>query len=115
MGTAVILLDQCLPWARDEECLICEAQCPYTAVFFQHDDRHPYGLPVIDPTKCNGCGKCEDRCPIVGDSAILVTPNGELRLEDGSYVEVCRSQGLVFEDKEEGRDQFQWTGDAPPS
>jgi MauM/NapG family ferredoxin protein len=114
VGTAVILRDLCLPWARAEECLICETQCPYTAVVFQHDDRLPYGLPVIDPAKCNGCGKCEDRCPIVGDSAIVVTPHGELRLEEGSYVEECLSQGLAFEDKDEGRDQFQWTGDSPP-
>jgi ferredoxin len=61
----------------------------------------------VKAERCNGCGRCEDRCPVIGDSAIIVAPHGELRLAKGSYEEECRSQGLVFEDKYEGRDRFQ--------
>jgi NAD-dependent dihydropyrimidine dehydrogenase PreA subunit len=106
VGTAVILRDSCLPWARDERCLICEEQCPYGAVVLQRDSGHKSGLPVVEPDRCNGCGHCEDKCPVTGDSAIIVSPHGELRLSRGSYVQECRSQGLVFEDKNEGRNRF---------
>jgi ferredoxin len=76
-------------------------------VVLQQDDRHQFGLPVVEAERCNGCGRCEDRCPVLGDSAIIVAPHGELRLSSGSYVKESRSQGLVFEDKDEGRDRFQ--------
>jgi NAD-dependent dihydropyrimidine dehydrogenase PreA subunit len=106
VGVAIIVRDRCLPWAQDQGCLVCEEQCPYGAVILEEDDRHRSGLPVVRAERCNGCGRCEDRCPVTGDSAIIVVPHGELRLSKGSYVEECRSQGLVFEDKDEGRDQF---------
>jgi ferredoxin len=106
VGIAVILRDKCLPWAQDQRCLVCEEQCPYSAVVLQQDDRYRFGLPVVKPERCNGCGQCEDKCPITGDSAIIVAPHGELRLSEGSYVEECRSQGLIFEDKNEGRNRF---------
>jgi MauM/NapG family ferredoxin protein len=111
VGVAVILRDKCLPWAQDRRCLVCEEQCPYSAVVLQQDNRYRFGLPVVETDKCNGCGRCEDRCPVAGDSAIMVTPEGELRLSKGSYMEECRSQGLVFKEKDEGRNQF-WLDDA---
>ena len=106
VGTAVIVRDTCLPWARDERCLVCEEQCPYGAITFRQDDRYKFGLPVVEPNKCNGCGRCEDKCPVKGNSAIVVVPHGELRLSDGSYVEECRTRGLVFEEKVEGQSEF---------
>jgi hypothetical protein len=33
-------------------------------------------------------------------------PQGELRLSRGSYVEECRTRGLVFEEKIEGQNEF---------
>jgi MauM/NapG family ferredoxin protein len=115
VGTAVLLRDRCLPWAQDKRCLICEEQCPYGAVTLQEDARHRVGVPVVDSERCNGCGWCEDRCPVVGESAIVVIPHGEIRLSEGSYVEECRLQGLVFEDKREGRDRFQLNDTTLPS
>jgi Pyruvate/2-oxoacid:ferredoxin oxidoreductase delta subunit len=115
VGTAVILRDTCIPWSRDRECLVCQTQCPYDAVSFRDDGAgHSVGLPVVDADKCNGCGRCEDRCPIKGDSAIVVIPEGEIRLSAGSYVDECRAQGLAFEDKNEGRDRFEWMGEELP-
>jgi ferredoxin len=61
---------------------------------------------VVEPDKCNGCGRCEDKCPVKGNSAIVVVPHGELRLSGGSYVEECRTRGLVFEEKAEGQSEF---------
>ncbi len=115
VGTAIIVRDTCIPWSRDRECLVCRTQCPYDAVVFRFkSDESSVGLPTVDGDKCNGCGRCEDRCPIKGDSAIVVTPHGELRLSAGSYVNECRAQGLTFEDKDAGRDSFEWmNGELP--
>ncbi len=109
-GIAVILRDRCLPWAMDERCLVCEEQCPYNAIVFQKDKIHRHDLPVVMAERCNGCGLCEDKCPVKGDSAVLVTPHGELRLRKGSYLEECRSLGLVFEPKDKDQNEFRLDG-----
>lgn len=36
----------------------CVKNCPFDAMTMSAD-----GLPVIDPEKCTGCGKCETVCP----------------------------------------------------
>ena len=36
----------------------CVKNCPFDAMTMSAD-----GLPVIDPDKCTGCGKCETVCP----------------------------------------------------
>ncbi|ATW25898.1 RnfABCDGE type electron transport complex subunit B [Candidatus Formimonas warabiya] len=36
----------------------CVKNCPFDAMTMSPD-----GLPVIDPNKCTGCGKCETVCP----------------------------------------------------
>lgn len=114
VGIAIILRDKCLPWAQDQRCLICEEQCPYKAIVFIQDNQHRFDLPVVEDYKCNGCGQCEDKCPVKGDSAIKVTPHGELRLSNGSYLEECRSQGLVFEPKDQDRNEFRLDDGRPP-
>jgi MauM/NapG family ferredoxin protein len=106
VGIAVIVRDRCLPWAQNERCLVCEEQCPYRAITFRQDDRYQFGLPVVRADRCNGCGRCEDKCPVKGNSAIVVMPHGELRLSRGSYIKECRTRGLVFEEKVEGQNEF---------
>jgi ferredoxin-type protein NapG len=39
-------------------CTLCYNACPYKAITLDEDNR-----PLIDPTKCNGCGVCENICP----------------------------------------------------
>ena len=80
-------------------CLICDEICPYNAISSQFKTGHPVTVPVVDENKCNGCGYCEARCPVTGDSAIVVEPTGELRLSSGSYQEKARALGLVFHAK----------------
>ncbi|MBP2638313.1 MAG: rnfB [Firmicutes bacterium] len=36
----------------------CVKGCPFNAMTMSED-----GLPIIDPDKCTGCGKCETICP----------------------------------------------------
>ncbi len=38
-------------------CSLCEKQCAFGAITMENN------LPVIDYTKCTGCGKCAEKCP----------------------------------------------------
>lgn len=99
VGTARIDKTRCIAWEQDKKCLICDEICPYNAIVSQFVTGHPITVPVIDENKCNGCGYCECKCPITGESAIMVEPSGELRLASGSYEEKARELGLVFHAK----------------
>lgn len=106
IGTARIEKSRCIAWEQDKKCLICDEICPYNAISSQFVSDHPVTVPVIDENKCNGCGYCENKCPVEGESAILVEPLGEVRLAKGSYRENARELGLVFHAKTEVRDDF---------
>jgi len=99
VGTARIDKTRCIAWEQDKKCLICDEICPYNAIVSQFVTGHPITVPVIDEDKCNGCGYCECKCPVTGESAIIVEPSGELRLGSGSYKEKARELGLVFHAK----------------
>ncbi|PLX99883.1 MAG: (4Fe-4S)-binding protein, partial [Desulfuromonas sp.] len=87
IGLAVFNKDRCLPYARGEECLVCEEHCPtpQKAIVFDHKEvLTPEGikslkLPRVIKKRCIGCGICETRCPVVGTSAIRVIHEGETR------------------------------------
>lgn len=56
VGLATIT-DTCIAWNAGG-CTLCFEACPYDAISLDSQKR-----PVIDPQKCNGCGKCENVCP----------------------------------------------------
>jgi MauM/NapG family ferredoxin protein len=112
VGTAVLFRDRCLAWAQNKRCQICDEQCPYNAIVTIRESQHTVGVPVVIPDKCNGCGQCEYKCPMLGESAIIVSPHGELRLTEGSYMAMAKELGLVFEAKQTMHDQI-W--DEPPT
>jgi ferredoxin len=60
---------------------------------------------VVIASKCNGCGFCEQRCPVHGESAIVVVPDGEIRLKDGSYLKEAKKLQLEFK-ADPGDDKF---------
>jgi ferredoxin-type protein NapF len=103
VGTAVLFKEKCLVWAQDKRCLICDEICPYNAIVF----RTVEGVrrPVVIPSKCNGCGFCEQRCPVQGESAIVVVPQGEIRLKKGSYIQEAKKLQLDFR-PDPGNDRF---------
>jgi ferredoxin len=109
LGTAAIDTGRCLVWAQDRLCLICDEQCPYNAIVFKWKDgsRKPF---VID-TRCNGCGFCEQVCPVQGRSAIEVSQHGEIRLSNGSYIE--KAKELQIELKENAGDDAFIMQDSP--
>jgi MauM/NapG family ferredoxin protein len=112
VGTARVIKSRCIAYEQDRQCLICDEICPYNAISSQFVAGHPVTVPVIDENRCNGCGYCENKCPVVGESAIVVEPLGELRLGAGSYRESARELGLVFHAKTRVEDHF--ILDGPP-
>ena len=103
IGTAVIRKEQCLVWAQDKLCLICDEICPYNAIVFRTIDG--YRRPVVVASRCNGCGFCEARCPVRGDSAIVVVADGEIRLAEGSYLTEAKRLQLDLT-PDAGNDRF---------
>jgi len=103
VGTAILLKERCLVWAQDKLCLICDEICPYNAIVFRTIDG--YRRPVVIASKCNGCGFCEARCPVGGTSAIVVVPDGEIRLKEGSYIKEAKKLQLEFK-ADPGDDKF---------
>jgi ferredoxin len=94
VGTAVLRRERCLVWAEDKLCLICDEICPYNAIVFRAVEG--YRRPVVIASRCNGCGYCEQRCPVQGESAIVVAPQGAIRLGDGSYIEEAKKLQIEF-------------------
>lgn len=103
IGTAVLRKETCLVWAQDKMCLICDEICPYNAIVFRPIDG--YRRPVVISSRCNGCGYCEQRCPIKGESAIVVVTDGEIRLKEGSYITEAKKLNLEFR-PDPGDDKF---------
>ena len=103
IGTAVIRKENCLVWAQDKMCLICDEICPYNAIVFRPIDG--YRRPVVIASRCNGCGYCEQRCPVKGESAIVVVTDGEIRLKEGSYIAEAKKLNLEFK-PDPGDDKF---------
>ena len=103
IGTAVLRKESCLVWAQNKMCLICDEICPYNAIVFRPVEG--YRRPVVVASCCNGCGYCEQRCPVKGESAIVVTTDGEIRLKEGSYIAEAKKLNLEFK-PDPGDDKF---------
>jgi ferredoxin-type protein NapG len=59
IGVAKILRDECIAWQWDG-CTACKIACEYKAISIDEFSR-----PIVDTSKCNGCGKCVYICPAV--------------------------------------------------
>ena len=108
LGTAAIDKKRCLVWDEDRLCLICDEQCPYNAIVFRWEKG--FRRPFVVENKCNGCGFCETKCPVEGESAIIVTSQGEIRLASGSYQKQAELQQLELRE-DPGDDRFFFAGD----
>jgi MauM/NapG family ferredoxin protein len=110
LGTAVLDTTRCLTYAQDKSCLVCNEACPYHAIaFWQVTGRHNR-RPLVDWTRCNGCGMCESVCPVEGRGAIIVKPDGQIRLAEGSYIAEAKRRGYRFE---HGTAEDQYGGTSP--
>ena len=57
IGVAVVEQDRCLAY-QQSGCQVCVDACIYGAISLDEHNR-----PVVDESKCNGCGRCELKCP----------------------------------------------------
>lgn len=79
MGVAIVDIESCVAyWGI--QCDACYRACPLLdeaiRLEYKQNDRtnkHSYLLPVVDSTKCTGCGLCERAC-ITKKAAIMVLP-----------------------------------------
>jgi len=82
IGLAYIDRSRCIPWAKGRTCMVCEEMCPtpVKAIQFSRENVMLEGgktvsvlKPYVVEKECIGCGICENKCPVEGDSAIIVT------------------------------------------
>ncbi len=103
IGTASISRERCIAWEQQKLCLICDEACPFGAIYFKEvsDVLGTSKRPFVNDNVCTGCGICEERCPVAGESAIVVTPTGEERLARGTYItpEKVLARNLAMEEK----------------
>lgn len=99
IGTAVLMRDRCVAWARDRLCLLCDEACPYNAIVFRPVEGHK--RPFVDESCCNGCGMCEAVCPVNGEAAIVVHSDGEIRQREGSYKEILNRERIFLTPKKD--------------
>ena len=82
LGVAEIDKDKCVAW-NWTGCTRCYKECPIGAITMDDTQR-----PVVDASKCNGCGLCEYICPApslrsytrASGKGIVVFPIGVKRL-----------------------------------
>ncbi len=82
IGNAILDPMRCVVYERGRVCLVCDEHCTYGAIDWvevENGDRRP----VVNETRCNGCGQCEHSCPVEGVAAIRVRPAGQVRLGAG--------------------------------
>lgn len=81
IGKAHIDQDRCLPWAENQECIVCEEMCPIPEKAIELElVEVPDGeggikilqRPVVIRHLCIGCGICENKCPVSGEAAIQI-------------------------------------------
>ncbi len=81
IGRALIDRSRCLPWAQNTPCIVCEEMCPvpHKAIILSDVEAKTADgaqiklqRPTVVPGRCIGCGLCEYKCPVSGESAIRV-------------------------------------------
>jgi MauM/NapG family ferredoxin protein len=77
MGSAYVDKNRCIAWSDHQFCLVCEEMCPLPEKAITVDrSEFSGGAPVVDRTRCIGCGTCEFKCPVNGEAAIRVFAPG---------------------------------------
>ncbi|NTV48461.1 MAG: 4Fe-4S binding protein [Geobacteraceae bacterium] len=81
IGKAVFDKNHCLPFARKIDCIVCEEHCPIPEKAIRSRDVQVSGLdglvktvkePYLVEEICNGCGICENVCPVETKAGIEV-------------------------------------------
>jgi polyferredoxin len=64
MASLKLDLATCQIVAEGLECAICAEICPLQAIEMKKIPDQKYPIPVVIQNLCNGCGKCQFRCPV---------------------------------------------------
>jgi ferredoxin len=81
IGKAYIDESRCIVWSDHQDCIVCEEMCPVADKAIQLEEKEVWGrddtvvmvkLPHVLRDLCIGCGICEYKCPVNGESAIRV-------------------------------------------
>ncbi|MBD3226170.1 MAG: 4Fe-4S binding protein [Caldithrix sp.] len=80
----------CIPFARNEDCLVCEEHCPTPDKAIKFDIKNyenpetgevrPVKYPYVIKELCIGCGICENKCPLAGAPGVFVNIENEQRV-----------------------------------
>ena len=82
IGRAVVNLGTCVATSRGQKCGNCADKCPTGAikmVAIDSNNENSHYMPVVNESKCIGCGACEYYCPVRPISAIYVNGNEKHR------------------------------------
>ncbi|OHD62823.1 MAG: hypothetical protein A2176_03000 [Spirochaetes bacterium RBG_13_51_14] len=76
IGLGVFNKKICLPYAKGENCIVCEEHCPVPDKAIKIRTSMVRGklikLPYVDTDLCIGCAICELKCPTAPDKGIVV-------------------------------------------
>jgi polyferredoxin len=81
IGKAVFDKNHCLPFAKRVDCIVCEEHCPIPQKAIRSEQVRMKGFdgrdvlvkqPYVVDELCNGCGICENVCPLEGKAAIEI-------------------------------------------
>jgi len=95
IGIAYIDEKRCIPFAENRDCIVCEEMCPIPDKAVKLEAEPAINAagklitvrrPHIIEDLCIGCGICETRCPVKGESAIIIYPPDR----DSSLVELVQ-------------------------
>jgi polyferredoxin len=73
IGKAVFNKNHCIPFAKRTDCIVCEEHCPIPSKAIRSEEMLITGtdgiqkivkLPYVVEELCNGCGICENVCPL---------------------------------------------------
>ena len=86
IGIAEIDQTRCLPWADNQDCIVCEEMCPVpekaillesTLVSTPEGEVRFIQRPRMIQKLCIGCGICEYQCPVSSEAAIQISVHQE--------------------------------------
>jgi len=81
IGKAVFDKNHCLPFAKRINCIVCEEHCPIPSKAIRSREAEVIGPdgarrrikePYVVEEICNGCGICENVCPLETKAGIEV-------------------------------------------